>query len=135
MQCRPLGTTGTTISALGFGCGTAGGLMNKGDAREQVQAVARAVEAGITYFDTAPNYGDGLSETNLGRAIRELGVRDKVQIGTKAGLLESDMADPDAALGSILTGSLQRLGLDDVDCLFLHSRVRQVADERSLSLD
>src|SRR5207248_9736349 len=92
MERRPFGNTGLTISALGFGCGTAGGLMVKGTPAEQQAAVERAVAAGITYFDTAPNYGDGLSEANLGRAIREAGVRDGVLVGTKVGLLEPDRA-------------------------------------------
>jgi aryl-alcohol dehydrogenase-like predicted oxidoreductase len=134
MEQRPLGKTGTTVSALGFGCGTAGGLMNKGEPREQRAIVERAIEAGITYFDTAPNYGDGLSETNLGRVIRELGVRDEVLIGTKAGLLERDMANPEAALRSIVEGSLRRLGMHSVDLLFLHTRVQREPDERSMSL-
>src|SRR5215216_3385395 len=134
MEQRPLGKTGTTVSALGFGCGTAGGLMNKGEPREQRAIVERAIEAGITYFDTAPNYGDGLSETNLGRVIRDLGVRDQVLISTKAGLLERDMTNPEAALRSIVDGSLRRLGLHSVDLLFLHSRVQPEPDERSISL-
>jgi len=133
VERRPLGNTGTTISALGFGCGTAGGLMNKGEPAEQRAIVERAVAAGITYFDTAPNYGEGLSESNLGRVIRELGVRDQVLVGTKVGLLESD-TDPEAALRTIFEGSLRRLETDRVDLLFLHSQVRPEADARSISL-
>ena len=102
MELRRLGATGRPISAIGFGCGTTGGLMNKGDPREQRAIVQRAVDSGITYFDTAPNYGEGLSETNLGRVIRELGIRDRVQLGTKVGLLERDRPDPDGALRAIL---------------------------------
>jgi aryl-alcohol dehydrogenase-like predicted oxidoreductase len=108
--------------------------MNKGQPREQRAIIERAVEAGITYFDTAPNYGEGLSETNLGRVIRELGLRDEVQIGTKVGLLAADTVSLDEALRPILEGSLKRLGLERVDMLFLHSQVRPVADERSISL-
>ena len=53
MEQRPLGKTGLTVSALGFGCGAVGGLMVGGDPAEQRQAVSRALDAGITYFDTA----------------------------------------------------------------------------------
>jgi L-galactose dehydrogenase/L-glyceraldehyde 3-phosphate reductase len=134
IEQRPLGATGATISALGFGCGTAGGLMNKGEPREQIAIVERAIAAGITYFDTAPNYGEGQSEISLGRVIRELGVRDRVQIGTKVSLLEADRADPESVLRGIFGGSLERLGLDHVDMLFLHSRVRHVPDDNSISL-
>jgi aryl-alcohol dehydrogenase-like predicted oxidoreductase len=110
--------------------------MNKGEQREQRQIVERAVEAGITYFDTAPNYGEGLSETNLGRVIRDLRVRDQVQIGTKVGLLEADidMGQPERTLRAIFEASLQRLGLERVDVLVLHSRVRPIGDEGSISL-
>jgi aryl-alcohol dehydrogenase-like predicted oxidoreductase len=107
--------------------------MNKGEPCEQRAIVERAVDAGITYFDTAPNYGDGLSETNLGRVIRELDIRDRVQIGTKVGLLERDMVDPEAALRTIFDSSLRRLGIEHVDMLFLHSQVRFEPDDRSIS--
>ena len=82
MEQRPLGKTGLTVSALGFGCGAIGGLMTKGEPADQRRAVERALAAGITYFDTARSYGDGRSEENLGRVLgelsqlrRELGVR------------------------------------------------------------
>jgi aryl-alcohol dehydrogenase-like predicted oxidoreductase len=107
--------------------------MNKGEPREQRAIVERAVDAGITYFDTAPNYGEGLSETNLGRVIRELEIRDRVQIGTKVGITEGDMLDPEAALRTIFESSLRRLGVEHVDMLFLHSQVRFEPDDRSIS--
>jgi ribonuclease Z len=72
MNQRPLGSTGLTVSELGFGCGSVGGLMVRGDPADQRRAVARALDAGITYFDTAPSYGDGRSEENLGRALHDL---------------------------------------------------------------
>ena len=53
-----------------------------------VQTVSRAIELGITYFDTAPKYGDGKSETNLGAILQELGT--DVLIGTKVMLEPSD---------------------------------------------
>ncbi|MDQ3811060.1 MAG: aldo/keto reductase, partial [Chloroflexota bacterium] len=73
MEQRDLGRTGLKVSALGFGCGAVGGLMVLGEADEQRRAVGRALDAGITYFDTAPSYGDGRSEVNLGRVMSELG--------------------------------------------------------------
>src|ERR1700737_1964403 len=98
MQQRPLGTTGLSVSALGFGCGAVGGLMVGGDAAEQRQAVSRALDAGITYFDTAASYGDGLSEQHLGEGMRDLGAWSKVVVGTKFRLRASDKADPAAAI-------------------------------------
>ena len=67
MQYRTFGDTGIQVSALGFGCGDVGGLMVRGTVQERVDAVARALDAGITYFDTASMYGRGQSEINLGR--------------------------------------------------------------------
>ena len=84
MEQRDLGRTGLQVSALGFGAGAVGGLMVRGDPAEQTRAVARALDAGITYFDTAPGYGDGRSEENLGRALRELNAWGRCAVGTPA---------------------------------------------------
>lgn len=54
MEYRPLGNTGIQVSEIGFGCGNVGGLMIRGERSEQVKAVARAMDLGINYFDTAP---------------------------------------------------------------------------------
>ena len=57
---------------MGFGCGAVGGLMVRGTPADQERAVARAVELGINYFDTAASYGNGESEKNLGRVLAKL---------------------------------------------------------------
>ena len=72
MEYRPLGRTGIDVSVLGFGCGDVGGLIVKGTLAERKRAVARAVELGVNYFDTAPLYGDGQSEASIGRALRDI---------------------------------------------------------------
>ena len=72
MEYGVLGRTGLRISRLGFGCGNVGGLMVRGTPADQERAVARAVDLGVTYFDTAPMYGNGQSETNLGRVLATL---------------------------------------------------------------
>ena len=76
MQTRSFGRSGLKLSVLGFGCGAVGGLMVRGAATDQERAVAKAIDAGINYFDTAAMYGDGQSETNLGRVIKALKLRD-----------------------------------------------------------
>ena len=99
MEQRALGQTGLQVSALGFGCGAIGGLMVKGDPAELRRAIARAIEAGITYFDTAPSYGDGRSEENLGRVTGELGAQgQKVIVGTKFRVGAEDLADAPGAI-------------------------------------
>src|SRR5271163_3015896 len=123
MQTRPLGRTGLSVSVLGFGCGAVGGLMVRGAAADQARAVARAMEAGITYFDTAPSYGDGASERNLGRVLAEL--KPDVRLGTKVRLDDADKASIATALAASLDASLRRLGLDHVDLLQLHNAITE----------
>src|SRR5262245_20920658 len=67
MEYRPLGRTDLRVSAVGYGCGSVGGLMIRGDRDEMTRAVARAIDAGINYFDTARLYGNGQSETTRAR--------------------------------------------------------------------
>jgi hypothetical protein len=57
---------------LGFGCGAVGGLIVRGDPDDQERTIARAIAAGVNYFDTAVQYGNGESETNLGRVLQRL---------------------------------------------------------------
>src|SRR3984893_4194285 len=85
MKMRTFGRTGMQVSVLGFGCGAVGGLMVRGDPVDQERAVARALESGINYFDTAVQYGDGASETNLGRVLGRLKPANAF-VGTKVRL-------------------------------------------------
>jgi aryl-alcohol dehydrogenase-like predicted oxidoreductase len=128
MDQRPLGKTGLTVSALGYGAGNVGGLMVRGTREQQLAAVKRALDAGITYFDTAPLYGDGKSEENLGAVLSELGVWGQVRVGTKVRLTADDLRDPAAAVKKSITESLQRLGHSSVDLLQLHNTIRATTD-------
>src|SRR5882757_11239739 len=85
MQLRTFGRTGMHLSTLGFGCGAVGGFMVRGDPAAQERTVARAIAAGVNYFDTAVQYGDGESETNLGRVLQSLKPASVV-VGTKVRL-------------------------------------------------
>ena len=120
MQQRVLGRTGLRVSALGFGCGDVGGLIVRGTSAERERAVARAIEAGVNYFDTASSYGSGESERNLGHTLKALGVRPYV--GTK---FRVEPGDPNlaGAVARSLDASLGRLGLDSVDLLQLHNPI------------
>ncbi|MGI9147207.1 MAG: aldo/keto reductase [Chloroflexota bacterium] len=135
MEQRPLGTTGLNVSALGFGCGAVGGLMVGGDVAAQRQAASRALDAGITYFDTAAAYGDGLSEEHLGKVMQDLGAWSKVVVGTKFRLRAEDMAHPARAIRASLGASLKRLGRDDVDVLHLHNPIALVPQAGEQTLD
>jgi aryl-alcohol dehydrogenase-like predicted oxidoreductase len=94
-----------------------------GEPTEQRRSVQAALEAGITYFDTAPGYGDGASEANLGRVLRELRAWDRVVVGTKVRLAADDLADVDTAVRRSVEASLARLAHDHVDLIQLHNRV------------
>jgi aryl-alcohol dehydrogenase-like predicted oxidoreductase len=127
MEQRDLGRTGLRVSALGYGAGAVGGLMVLGDPAEQNRAIARALDAGITYFDTAPGYGNGRSEENLGRALRDLDAWGRVVVGTKVRVGPEDLADPIAAIRRSCEASLRRLGRDSVDLIQLHNQIRRDA--------
>ncbi len=128
MELRPLGRTGISVSTLGFGCGNVGGLMIRGTPAERERAVTRAMELGVNYFDTAALYGDGQSETNLGAALKNLGVRARVYVGTKFRLSPDDLPNAPAAIERALEGSLRRLGLSDVDLFQLHNPIGPARD-------
>ncbi|MEW2557516.1 aldo/keto reductase [Streptomyces griseorubiginosus] len=132
---RTLGRSGIEVSSLGFGCWAIGGEWQssegqplgwgKVDDEESVRAVRRALDLGVTFFDTADVYGTGHSERVLGRALGKR--RDDVVLATKWGnvfdeetrtLLGTD--DTPAHARRALTASLDRLGTDRIDLYQLH---------------
>jgi len=121
VKYRTLGRTGLEISEIGFGCGTSAGLMVGGPPDARRAAVERALERGITLFDTAPVYGDTLSETHLAQALRELGA--KPVIATKVALETPDYDDLAGGVVRSIEGSLERLGLDVLPIVHMHNRV------------
>lgn len=121
MQYRDLGRTGLRLSEIGFGCGSVGGLMVRGDRADQLQAAARAIERGINYFDTAPSYGEGKSESNLGPVLKELGA--DVHVGTKVEIRSDRFDDIQRAIFQSVEASLGRLQREYVDLIQLHTRV------------
>src|SRR2546428_6361887 len=132
MDYRTLGRTGLRVGALGFGCGNVGGLLIRGTPAERERAVARALELGINYFDTAPIYGGGESETNLGQVIRAL--KPRLYVGTKFRVPDVPAAELPAAVARSLEESLKRLGLPRVDLLQCHNLVTRERSGRSVSV-
>ena len=121
MQYRVLGKTGLRVSELGFGCGNVGGLMVGGTHEQQVSAVRHALDLGINYFDTARAYGEGKSETHLGRVLEEVG--EEVVLSTKIRLEADALQDIAAATVSEVNEGLARLGRESVDLIQLHTRL------------
>ena len=149
---RVLGSSGIEVSALGMGCWAIGGPWTFNDApagwsevddAESLRALQRAFDLGVTFYDTAANYGAGHSERLLGQAFG--GRRDEVVIATKFGYevdeagrsvvsYGEDEADSDVAthLRKDLDASLQRLDTDYVDVYQLH--VWGLSVERALEV-
>ena len=121
METRTLGRTGLKVSVLGFGCGAVGGLMVRGSPADQERAVARAIELGINYFDTAAMYGNGESERNLGRVLKSL--NPDIRVGTKVRVPAAERSHIGAAVTASLEASLQRLQLDQIDLFQLHNHI------------
>lgn len=132
---RTLGRSGIDVSALGFGCWAIGGEWQdasgqplgwgKVDDEESVRAVRRALDLGVTFFDTADTYGAGRSERVLGRALGKR--RDDVVVATKWGNVFDEETrtltgadDSPEYARRALTASLERLGTDHVDLYQLH---------------
>ncbi len=149
---RILGKSGIEVSAMGLGCWAIGGPWDfcggsagwgTVDDAESVRAIHRAMDMGVTFFDTAANYGCGHSERILGSAIR--GKRDGLVIASKFGYAvdedaksvmpyppneqESDVAP---RVRSDVEKSLRRLGIDCLDVCFLH--VGGLEIERALAV-
>ena len=121
VEQRTLGRSGVQVSAIGFGCGPTAGLMIYGTPEEQAAGVKAAYDLGITYFDTAPIYGDYVSEENLGRALQSAGIRP--QIATKIALELPELDDIPGAVRRSVEDSLRRLRVETVTNIQVHNRV------------
>jgi len=133
MEMRVFGRSGMQLSLLGFGCGAVGGLMVRGDPLDQERAIARALEAGVNYFDTAVQYGNGESEKNLGRVLQKLKPAN-VAVGTKVRLAPGDVGRIGDFIKKSLEASLARLRLDRVDIFHLHNSITETGGGPALSI-
>ena len=136
MKYRQLGTDGPTASAIGLGCMSMSQAYGLRDDDESIRAIHRAVDLGITFFDTAAIYGEGHNETLVGRA---LGPRRKdVVLATKCGIVPAKPGpgiDADGSAAAIIAScdeSLHRLGTDIIDLFYLHRVDPKVPIEESV---
>ncbi len=122
MEYRVLGESDLAVSTICMGCWALAGdrMWGPQDEEEAIAALRTAVEVGINFFDTAEAYGNGRSESILGRAFRD--IRDKVVIATKVST--SHMRPDD--LRRACENSLRRLQTDYIDIYYLHWPSREV---------
>jgi aryl-alcohol dehydrogenase-like predicted oxidoreductase len=120
---RKLGGQGLEVSALGLGCMGMSQSYGAADERESLATIDRAIELGVTFFDTAEAYGPFTNEELLGRALK--GRRDRVILATKFGwrIEGSRLAGLDSRpehVKEVVEASLRRLRTDHIDLLYQH---------------
>ncbi|HUN70852.1 MAG TPA: aldo/keto reductase [Steroidobacteraceae bacterium] len=137
MLRRPLGKTGTTVSAIGLGCMGMSEFYGPGDDQQSLETLATALQQGIDFVDTADMYGLGHNEELLGRFLK--GRRGRMVVATKFGIVR----DPDAPaarridnspqyIRQACDASLRRLGIDTIDLYYAHRRDRAVPIEETV---
>jgi len=120
MQTRPLGNTGLNVPILSFGASSLGQEFRPVDLGEAIRAVHVALDHGMTFIDTSPFYGRGMSEVLLGVALRDI-PRDRYLLGSKLG--RYDKAHFDFSAKRVVESvdvSLHRMGVDYLDICLCH---------------
>ena len=120
---RKLGTQGLVVSAIGLGCMGMSQSYGTPDDAESIATIHRALDLGVTYFDTAEVYGPFTNERLLGQALK--GRRDGAVVATKFGFRIEDgkpvgMDSRPDHVREVVDASLGRLGLDHIDLLYQH---------------
>ncbi|MBK19445.1 MAG: hypothetical protein CMM52_11485 [Rhodospirillaceae bacterium] len=133
MELRRFGRTELQISELAFGGGRSGGILIDADDETRRAAVRRALDLGVNWFDTAPQYGDGKSEEALGWLLAE--VAETPFVSTKVRI---DIESSESLVSQVersFAASLERLARDSVHLLQIHSLIAPEASGRTISPD
>ena len=133
MQFRPLGRTGLQMPYLSFGASSLGQEFRPVDINEAIRSVGVALDLGMTFIDTSPFYGRGMSECLLGIALRGV-PRDRYLLGSKLGRYSGEHFDFSARrVVESVDVSLQRMGVDHLDIMLCHDiefvEMSQIIDE------
>ncbi len=124
MDHRPLGRTGLSVSAIGLGCMGMSEFYGASDDTQSLATLEAALDAGITFFDTADMYGVGHNERLLGQFLK--GKREKVVLATKFGNVRGPNGERLGINGSpayvreACEASLKRLGIETIDLYYQH---------------
>jgi aryl-alcohol dehydrogenase-like predicted oxidoreductase len=123
MKYRKLGARGPTVSALGLGAGSATTHFGERDDEVQIETMQRALDLGVTFFDTADRYMKGRHERLLGRALK--GRRDEVVLASKFGNFDlpggrKGYNGKPAYVPQACAASLKNLGVEHLDLYYLH---------------
>jgi aryl-alcohol dehydrogenase-like predicted oxidoreductase len=124
MEYRRMGAAALDVSAIGFGCWELGGTYGAIDERAATGAIHRALDLGVTLFDTAPGYGLGHSEALLGRALgprrKDVVLVSKTAVSWDPVTFTRKMDSRYSTVKGIAEQSLTRLGTDHLDLLLIH---------------
>ncbi len=140
MQTRFLGQQRLPVSAIGLGCMGMSEFYGASDDAESLRTLARALELGINFFDSADTYGHGHNESLLGRFLKEGGAarRQQVVIACKFGIVrepgkyERRIDNSPAYIRQACEASLQRLGIEQIDLYYCHRRNPEVPIEEMM---
>jgi aryl-alcohol dehydrogenase-like predicted oxidoreductase len=126
MSPRPLGATGVLVNPVGFGCMSLSGFYGPSSEAEAMRVMAAALDLGVDFWDTANVYGEGQSETRMGKFLGEDPARRKrITLATKFSISRNAegkrfIDNSQTHMIEALDGSLRRLGVDQVDLYYVH---------------
>jgi aryl-alcohol dehydrogenase-like predicted oxidoreductase len=134
MDYRNLGSSGIRVSTVAFGAGPVSQLLVGADRPVQRDTIARALETGINWFDTAATYGDGQSEENLGRHLAELRADGATHVATKVRLMPNQLSAIALHVRESVLASLRRLRLERIALLQIHNSITTEAGSQPTSI-
>lgn len=141
MKYRKMGKTGPTISTIGLGCMGMSEFYGVSNREEAITTLLKAMELGVTHFDTADMYGKGENEILLGEAIKKaitnkLVTRDQLVIATKCGIKRTEtgieLDSTPEYIKAACDASLARLGIATIDIFYLHRHNKNVPIETAM---